>query len=172
VATYGEWSEAAREILRVRPETQRLINEVQSPPANQEMGYFVATDRDGYPVAFSLAALFGGTAVLIWSLSVPGHPAASAARYLVQSVMRSDLRGRGVRHLICGSAIRESPGLQYFQFLLGYEVRNLHITVRDTRVAPPLRLRSPAWPVVPAGLDPILLAPARRNSLTGLGPLF
>jgi hypothetical protein len=45
--------------------------------------------------------------------------------------MRSDLRSRGVHQLVVGSAITVSPGLQYFQHLLGYEVRNLHITVQD-----------------------------------------
>jgi hypothetical protein len=43
--------------------------------------------------------------------------------------MRSELRDRGVRHLVAGSAVRETAGNQYFQFLLGYEVRNLVITV-------------------------------------------
>jgi hypothetical protein len=132
VFTYDEWSPAAREILRSRagePELA-LIPRMRPPSGKQEMGYFVATDDTGRPLAFSCSAIFNGCGVLTCMLSVPDHPAASASRYLLHTAMRSDLRSRGVRHLIGGTAIGTSPGLQYFQYLLGYEVRNLDITVR------------------------------------------
>jgi hypothetical protein len=130
VATYDEWFVAAREILRYRPDGQELIRQMQPTPPWQDMGYFVATDHEGRAVAFSLVAIFNDCAVLVWSLSLHHHPAGSSARYLLHTMMRSELRDRGVRHLIAGSAVRESAGLQYFQYLLGYEVRNLKIAVR------------------------------------------
>ena len=103
---------------------------MRPPSGKQEMGYFVATDDTGRPLAFSCSAIFNGCGVLTCMLSVPDHPAASVSRYLLHTAMRSDLRSRGVRHLIGGTAMGSSPGLQYFQYLLGYEVRNLDITVR------------------------------------------
>jgi hypothetical protein len=101
------------------------------PSAGQDVGYFVANDHEGRPVAYSVVAVFNDCGVLTGMVSVPHHPAASPSRYLLHTFMRSDLRSRGVRHLVVGSAIGLSPGLQYFQYLLGYEVRNLRITVRD-----------------------------------------
>jgi hypothetical protein len=129
VATYDEWSLAAREVLQFRPNGMDFVSHMQSPPVTQEMGYFVATDPRGSPVAFSLVAIFNECAVLICSVSLAHHPAASSSRYLLHTFMRSDLRARGVRYLIAGSAVTESPGLQYFQYLLGYEVYNLRISV-------------------------------------------
>jgi hypothetical protein len=146
VSGYDDWSVAAREILCYWPDGHRLIRQMQPTPAWQEMGYFVATDPEGRPVAFNVAAIFNEFAVLVWSLSLHGHPAASSARYLLHTQMRSELRSRGVRHLIAGSAIRGSAGLQYFQYLLGYEVRNLKIAVRDAIGSPLLVPALKAWP--------------------------
>jgi hypothetical protein len=132
VATYDEWSVAAHEVLRSRgggPELE-LIQQMQPPSGLQDVGYYAVVDQEGRSVAYSVAAIFNDSAVLTCMLSVPQHPAASAARYLLHTLMRSDLRTRGVRYLIVGTAVAISPGLQYFQYLLGYEVRNLHITVR------------------------------------------
>jgi hypothetical protein len=43
-----------------------------------------------------------------------------------------DLGRAGVRHLLVGSALRESAGNQYFQHLLGYRVRNLRLEVVES----------------------------------------
>jgi hypothetical protein len=132
VASYREWSTATREVLRSRSADPEVIRRLRPPPAQQEMGYYVAVDEAGHPVAISDVAIFAEYAVLLWSLSAPQHPAASSSRYLLHTFMRSDLRSRGVRYLIAGTGVSDAPGLHYFQHLLGYDVRNLRIRVRKT----------------------------------------
>lgn len=134
-ASYREWSAATREVLRSRPAGPEMITRLRPPPDRQDMGYFVAVDDGGRPVAISVAAIFADCAVLVLSLSAPHHPAASSSRYLLHTCMRSDLRNRGVRYLIAGTGVCDAPGLHYFQHLLGYEVRNLRIRVRGTSEA-------------------------------------
>jgi hypothetical protein len=131
LATYDEWFLTASEALRYRSWGPQVIGRMTPPADGQDMGYFIATDHEGRLVAISMVAIFNDCAVLLCLLSVPHHPAASSSRYLLHTGMRSDLRARGVRHLIVGSPLKESPGLQYFQHLLGYEMRNLDITVLD-----------------------------------------
>jgi hypothetical protein len=133
VATYDEWSGLAHEVLLSRGGQRELelVSRMQPPPDMHDVGYYIITDQEDRPVAYSLAAIFNNCAVLTCMLSTPNHPAASPARYSLHTFMRSDLRSLGVHHLVVGSAITVSPGLQYFQHLLGYEVRNLHITVQD-----------------------------------------
>ena len=145
VGSYDEWSTATREVLRSRPGGPEMITRLRTPPATQDMGYFVAVDHSGRPVAISAAAIFTECAVLVWSLSAPDHPAASSSRYLLHTLMRSSLRRRGVRHLIAGTGVRDAPGLHYFQHLLGYEVRNLRIRVEGAQQLHPVptaRVRS------------------------------
>jgi hypothetical protein len=130
VPTYDEWLTAVADILRSRPDEEALLKEVRQPPGNEDIAYFVAEDHVGCPIAFDVAAVSNDCAVLIWGLSLADHPSRSAARYLLHTFMRSELRGRGVRYLI-GGRTGGSPGLQYFQHLLGYEVYNLRVTVGD-----------------------------------------
>ena len=132
VASYDEWAIAARKVLRSRPGGLEMMARLRPPPGSQDMGYFVAVDDGGRPVAISVVAIFTECAVLVWSLSAPHHPAASSSRYLLHTFMRSDLRSRGVRHLIAGTGVRDAPGLHYFQHLLGYELRNLRVGARAT----------------------------------------
>jgi hypothetical protein len=132
LAGYDEWLTVTQEVLRSRPGSPETTTRLRPPPATQDMGYFVAIDDRGRPVAISCVALFTECAVLVWSLSAPDHPAASSARYLLHTYMRSDLRTQGARYLIAGTGVRDGPGLHYFQHLLGYEVRNLRIRIRES----------------------------------------
>jgi hypothetical protein len=129
ITTYEEWSAAAHEVLRSRPGGLRHFQRIQPPSDTQEVGFYAVTDQEGCPVAYSVVAIFNGCAVLTSMMSAPQHPAASPSRYLLHTHMRSDLRSRGVRHLIVGNAMTVPPGLQYFQYLLGYEVRNVRVTL-------------------------------------------
>jgi hypothetical protein len=135
VAGYEEWSAATCAVLRSRPDGVDMIDRLRPPPPTQDMVYFVAVDDRGHPVAISVVAGFDQCAVLVWSLSVPGHPAASSSRYLLHTFMRSELRRRGMRHFIAGTGVRDTPGLQYFQHLLGYELRNVRVRVRRASAA-------------------------------------
>jgi hypothetical protein len=45
-----------------------------------------------------------------------------------------DLSSCGAKHLLTGSALTETAGTQYFQHLLGYQPRNLRVTVIPSRV--------------------------------------
>jgi hypothetical protein len=129
VAGYDEWATAAAHILRSRPGDEACIERMRRPPGTEEMAYFIAEDHNGRPIAFDVVVVLNHCAVLTWGISVPDHPSRSEARYLVHAFMRSELRCRGVRYLI-GGRTGGSPGLQYFQYLLGYEVCNLRINVR------------------------------------------
>jgi hypothetical protein len=130
--TYDQWFAAACEVLGHRRHGPEVIEQMGPAPEGQPVSYYVATAPGGRPLAYGVVPIFNDCAVLARMLSAPDDPASSPARYLLHSVMRSDLRDRGVRNLIVGTAIRQTPGLQYFQYLLGYEVRNLQITVGDS----------------------------------------
>jgi hypothetical protein len=90
---------------------------------------YVTCDASGKPLAFAGTALFGQFAVLFVLKSHLGRqPAASWARYQLHTFLALDLGRAGVEYLLVASALRESPGNQYFQHLLGYHARNLRIT--------------------------------------------
>jgi hypothetical protein len=149
IGSYDEWAALATDILRSRPDGEIWIEMVQRPPATDDMQYFVAVDDAGRPLAFNVTAVMNDCAVLIWSASASDHPSRSAARYMLHTFMRTELRCRGVQQLIAGRT-RGSPGLQYFQHLLGYEVRNLRITVRDAIGVPARSGEHPDQPVTDA----------------------
>jgi hypothetical protein len=134
-ASYHEWAAAAQEVLRWRGVGPEMMTQLRPPPDTQDMAYFVAADDQGRPVAISVVAIFASSALLVWSLSATDHPAARSSRYLLHTFMRSDLRQRGVRHLIAGTGVRDAPGVHLFQHLLGYEVCNVRIRVRDASEA-------------------------------------
>jgi hypothetical protein len=101
--------------------------------------YYVARDARETPLAFAGVALFGEFAALFTLNSRPDRkPEASWARYQLHTCLALDLGRAGVRHLLTGSALRESTGIQYFRHLLGYQVRNLRVKIilacaRDAR---------------------------------------
>jgi hypothetical protein len=142
VASYEEWSTATREVMCSRPCGPEMVTRLRPPPATQEMGYFLAVDDEGSSVATTVVAVFDECAVLVWSFSAPDHPAASSSRYLLHTFMRSELRRRGVRYVISGTGVGDAPGLHYFQHLLGYEVRNLRVRVRESAETPYVTCRS------------------------------
>jgi hypothetical protein len=127
---YEAWSEAASVIMAARPDGRRAGREMGKPEPGQRVAYYVARDADQAPLAFAAVALFGPFAVLVNLLSHPGrHPSASWARYQLHTFLALDLGRAGVRHLLVGSALRETAGNQHFQHLLGYRARNLHVEV-------------------------------------------
>jgi hypothetical protein len=126
--SYEEWSEAASAILQARGEEPG--SELDRPGPGQQAAYYVARDARGTPLVFAGAALFGHFAALFHLVSHPGRqPDASCARYQLHTILVRDLGYSGVEHLLTGSALREPPGTQYFQHLLGYRTRNLRIKV-------------------------------------------
>lgn len=129
-ASYGEWSEAASAILLTRHDGKSPDQKMDRPGPEQQMAYYLARDARGTPLAFAGAALFGQFGVLFGLVSRPDRkPGASWARYQLHTCLALDLGRSGVRHLLAGSAIRQPPGTQYFQHLLGYRARNLHVEV-------------------------------------------
>jgi len=129
-ATYEAWFEAASVILRARPDGQAVGGEMGKPEPGQQVAYYVSRDADEAPLAFASAALFGQFAALFTMLSrLDRHLSASCARYQLHTFLALDLGRSGVRHLLAGSALRETAGNQYFQHLLGYRARNLRFEV-------------------------------------------
>ena len=80
-------------------------------------------------IAIASAVMLDRLGVLFTLIARPGEP---HSRYLIHTDLRSWLKLDGVQFLTAGSALRLTAGLQYFQHLLGYEVRNLRI-VSDRR---------------------------------------
>lgn len=126
--TYETWFEAVSAVMRARGDTPGP--EQNRPGPGQQVAYYVARDAHGTPLAFAGAALFGQFATLLVLLSRPDRqPDSSWARYQLHTFLALDLGCSGFRHLLAGSALREPAGYQYFQHLLGYQVRNLRIKV-------------------------------------------
>jgi len=136
ITTYEAWFEAANAILHARPDGPALAQEIDKPAPAQQVVYYVSRDADTTPLAFARVALLGQLAVLFTMLSNPSRlPSASWARYQLHTFLALDLGRRGVKHLLVGSAFRETVGNQHFQHLLGYRVRNLRVEVIDSDVA-------------------------------------
>jgi hypothetical protein len=132
VPTYEAWFEAVRVILHARCDGHAAGREMDKPDPGQQVAHYVARDAHGTPLAFAGVAVFGQFAVLFAMLSRPDrHPGASWARYQLHTFLALDLGRAGVRHLLVGSALRETVGNQYFQHLLGYRARNLRVEVID-----------------------------------------
>lgn len=121
---YDTWANAAADVLRARGEEPGPNTARHARPT----AYYVAWDGPGTPLAFASVALFGQFAVLFLNVSRPDRrPEASWARYQLHTCLALDLGSYGVRHLLTGSALREPAGVQYFQHVLGYQVRNLRV---------------------------------------------
>ena len=133
ISTREAWSEAASVILHARGDGKAAGREMDKPEPGQRVAYYVARDAHETPLAYARVALFGQFAVLFAMLSRPDqHPGASFARYQLHTFLALDLGSSGVRHLLVGSALRETAGNQYFQHLLGYRARNLRVEVIES----------------------------------------
>ena len=124
--SYEKWFEAVSAVMQARDDKPGPEQDRHGP--EQQVAYYVARDACGTALAFAGAALFGQFAVLFALVSRPDRlPDASWARYQLHTFLVFDLGSSGVEHLISGSALRVSAGHQYFQHLLGYRPRNLHV---------------------------------------------
>ena len=133
IPTYEAWFEAASVILHARRDGKAVGQEMDKPEPGQQVAYYVARDADETPLAFAGVAVFGQFAVLFTMLShLDLHPSASWARYQLHTFLALDLGRSGVKHLLVGSALRETAGNQYFQHLLGYRARNLRVEVIES----------------------------------------
>jgi hypothetical protein len=133
IPTYEAWFEAASVILHARPDGPDMARQMNKPEPRQQVAYYVARDADETPLAFARVALLGQFAVLFTMISHPDRrPSASWARYQLHTFLALSLGRSGVKHLIIGSAFRETAGNQYFQHLLGYRARNLRVEVTES----------------------------------------
>ena len=137
--SYETWSEAVSSIVRARsltpgPEQDTPGPEQDRPGPEQQAVYYVARAACGEPLAYAEVALFGQFAALALLVSRPDRqPDSSWARYQLHTCLVLDLGSCGAKHLIAGSALTETAGTQYFQHLLGYQARNLRVTVIPSR---------------------------------------
>jgi hypothetical protein len=132
VPTYGAWFEAVSVILHARRAKPAGWG-MDEPESGQQVAYYVARDAHEMPLACARVALFGQFAVLYLMLSHPDrYPSASWARYQLHTFLALDLGCSGVKNLLVGSALRETVGTQYFQYLLGYRARNLRFKVIES----------------------------------------
>jgi hypothetical protein len=125
--TYETWFEVVSAIRWARGEP---VPEQGWPGPGPQVACYVARDARGTALAFAGAVLFGQFATLFALVSrLDRQPDSSWARYQLHTLLALDLGRSGVEHLIVGSALREAPGNQYFQHLLGYKARNLRTHV-------------------------------------------
>ena len=130
VPGYEAWLEAMGVIMHARGDADPADWEMYKAQPGQQVAYYVALDANEAPLACARVALFGQFAVLFNMLSRPDrHPGASWARYQLHTFLVLDLGCSGAKHLLVGSALRETAGAQYFQHLLGYQARNLRVEV-------------------------------------------
>ena len=120
---------------------------MDEPEPGQRVAYYLARDARGTPLAYAGIALFGQFAVLFGMCSRHDlHPSGSYARYQLHTFLALDLGLSGVKYLLVGSALRETAGNQYFQYLLGYRARNLRVKVIESGprgpARPPVECRS------------------------------
>ena len=145
IPSYESWFKAASAILHTHRDGPAWARRLDEPGPGQQVAYYVARDAHERPLAFAGAALFGQFAVLFTMLSHLGRqPGASWARYQLHTFLALDLGRSGVRHLLVGSALRETVGNQYFQHLLGYRARNLRVEMIEpgaARTSAPLPIR-------------------------------
>jgi len=140
IPAYEAWFEAASAICQARGDGKAAGAGMGRPGPGQHVAYYVARDAHETPLAFAAVALFGQFAVLFALVSRPDrHPSASFARYQLHTLLALDLGSSGVRHLLIGSALRETAGNQYFQHLLGYRARNLRVEVIGSEPRLPAR---------------------------------
>ena len=133
IPTHEAWFEAASLVLAARHDAPGALQEMEEAEPGQQVAYYVARDADETPLAFARVALFGQFAVLFAMLSRPDlQPSACFARYQLHTCLALDLGSSGVKHLLVGSALRETAGNQYFQHLLGYRARNLRVEVIES----------------------------------------
>jgi hypothetical protein len=133
IPTYEAWFQAASVILHAHDPGPTVAQGMDKSGPGQQVAYYVARGADQTPLAFASVALFGQFAVLLMMLSHVGRqPSSSWARYQLHTFLALDLGCSGVRHLLVGSALRATVGIQYFQHLLGYRARNLRIQVIES----------------------------------------
>ena len=133
VPTYEEWFEAASIILDARPDGKAAGREMDKPEPGQHVAYYVA--RDAQERRWPMRALPCSASSRCFSAMLSHldrHPSASWARYQLHTFLALDLGRSGVKHLLVGSALRETTGNQYFQHLLGYRARNLRFEVIES----------------------------------------
>ena len=124
---FNDFDIAARTVLEARRGDG--IHEMGRPGPDQRVGYYVATSRQGDPLVFAGVALFGNFGLLFVMLSDTKIPDSDVARYLLHTFMVTELALSGYSYMLAGPVLRESPGNQYFQHLLGYKARNLRFNV-------------------------------------------
>jgi hypothetical protein len=124
---FNDFDLAARTVLEARRGDG--IHEMRRPGPNHRVSYYVASNQQGDPLVFAGVGLFGNFGLLFVMLSNTKIPDSDVARYLLHTFMVTDLALSGFSYILAGPVLRESPGNQYFQHLLGYKARNLRFNV-------------------------------------------
>lgn len=91
-----------------------------------EQDLHLAEDADGRPVALAAVDADRECAYLAYLKALDG-PVSGPARYALSVHLVQSLIERDVDVLLVGNAMRLSPGLQYFQQRLGFEVCNVRL---------------------------------------------
>jgi hypothetical protein len=123
---YDEFAAASAPVYSSRSGGDAVLAAMRKPPPSDEFAWYSAsTVTHEAPITVASVALFGDFAVLAVMVGNQDYARIGYARYLLHTFVLGDLAAHGIRHLIVGSALRESNGNQYFQRLLGYRICNV-----------------------------------------------
>ena len=89
--------------------------------------FYVARAADGEPVAFAGVTVDVRCAFLLAFMAAQHHDQRSWARHLLHVHVVAALAKAGVTHLVRDSAFQLTPGIQYFQHLVGAKPANVKI---------------------------------------------
>jgi hypothetical protein len=129
ISTHEAWIGAANVIS----DGGTWVRHMAKPEPGQHVAYYLARDAHETPLVLAAAALFGEFAVLFIMVGSPDRcPSGSWARYQLHTCLALDLGRVGVKYLLVGSALRQTPGNQYFEHLLGYRARHLRVRVTES----------------------------------------
>jgi hypothetical protein len=94
--------------------------------------FWFAVDAAGRTLAFA-EVVVDETAALLSAMLGSRSPGGSEARYLLMAEMLGSLSKRGVRQVVVSRAFQLTPGLVYFQKLLGFSPKNLKVVASRRR---------------------------------------
>jgi len=176
---YDEFAVAASSVYRARLGGDAVLATLAPPSGAENFAWYAAyaPDRDD-PIAVAVVAIFGELGALVVMVGDRRFGRLGHTRHLLHTFILRDLADTGVRHLVAGSVLRESPGNRYFQRLLGYRVCNLRPILVDeasTTMRAAVRRRLMRGPVVSARSwserrAPVTAAGATADTRTSAAP--
>jgi hypothetical protein len=129
--------ETANRAEREHPDPSYRVEAPQNDDLLTHDLWLVALDRDGTPILLSVTPVDGDIGTLRYFRTLGSGPAHSDARYLMTSVLVTELAQRGVRWLLDTEPPgAQTNGLRHFQRMVGFRYARVRLLRRSpTRLA-------------------------------------